>query len=437
MRHAGLSLLAFALVGAFCNAEDWPQWLGTSRDSVWDEGGLVERFPEDGLPVKWRVPVAWGYAGPAVANGKVILMDYVHASGKVTNRAGTRDKLSGKERVLCLQADSGELVWRHEYDCSYSLSYPRGPRCTPTVFDGRVYTLGAEGNLNCLDADSGKVVWNHDLPELYSTETPIWGYAGHPLVDGDSLFCVVGGQGSLAVAFDKNSGKEIWRSMSGKPSYCPPTMLEWNGKKQLFVWDSKLLSSLDPNTGQVAWSVPLPPGFGVATAAVRPIGENIFATGAGNVSSLINATTGDVVWSGTTKTSMGCSISTPIVVDEVIYGIDGGTGTLIAARASNGERIWETAKPVDAASSRPRGPRNGTAFIVKNGDRHFLFNDSGDVILASLSEEGYREISRFHVLEATNNTGSRKVVWSHPGFAQKCLFARNDEELVCVSLASE
>ena len=437
MRYVTFCFISVILVESVCNAEDWPQWLGTNRDSVWNEKGIVERFPADGLTVKWRVPVAWGYAGPAVANGKVYLMDYVHISGDVTNSPGARDKLTGSERVLCFRADSGELFWKYEYPRPYSLSYPRGPRCTPTVSEDKVYALGAEGNLSCLDADTGKVLWSKDLPKLYDTETPIWGYAAHPLVDGNSVYCVVGGEGSLAVALDKNSGEETWRSLSGVPSYCPPTLLQWRGKKRLFVWGSKSLSSLEPETGSVAWSTPLPPGFGVATAAPRPVGDNIFVTAAGDVSALINSETGDIQWKGTQKTSVGCSLSTPLVAGGLIYGIDGGAGTLIAAKVADGERIWETVKPVDAETTRPRGPRNGTAFMVRNGNRHFLYNDSGDLILASLSAEGYREIGRYRVLEATNNSGPRKVVWSHPAFAQKCLFARNDEELVCVSLARQ
>jgi outer membrane protein assembly factor BamB len=435
MRQLTICLLSLVLGPGMLNAEDWPQWLGVNRDSVCNEEGLIERIPAAGLAVKWRVPVEWGYSGPAVAGGRVYLMDYVHEDGKVTNGAGTRDELTGQERILCFRADSGELIWKHEYDRLYSLSYPRGPRCTPTVSGGKVYALGAEGNLTCLEADTGKLVWSKDLPKAYRTQTPIWGYSGHPLVDGDLLYCTPGGKESLAVALDKDSGKEVWRSLSGTPSYCPPTILAWNGKKQLFVWGSKFISSLDPKTGKAVWSVSLPPGYGVASAAPRLIGENVFATGAGNVSALIAAATGTVVWKGTPKTSVGCSISTPIVVDGIIYGNDGGAGTLIAAKASDSERLWGTATPVDAQSSRARGPRNGTVFLVKNKRQYFLFNDSGDLISARLSEDGYEETGRFKVLEATNFTGSRKVVWSHPAFAQKCLFARNDEELVCVNLA--
>ena len=121
--------------------DDWPQWLGPNRDSVWREKGIVDRFPQTGLPVQWRVPVGLGYAGPAVAGGKVYLMDYVRRSGEVTNNPGGPDKLEGTERVLCLDAATGKLLWKHEYDRPYNISFGGGPRCTPTVVEQRVYAL--------------------------------------------------------------------------------------------------------------------------------------------------------------------------------------------------------------------------------------------------------------------------------------------------------
>ena len=133
-------------------AEDWPQWLGPRRDSVWHEKGVVKNFPKSGLKVKWRVPVGLGYSGPAVVDSKVYVTDYVLRSGEVKNNPGGRDKLEGTERVLCFDANSGKTLWKHEYARSYNISYPGGPRCTPTVNDGKVYALGAEGNLLCLDS---------------------------------------------------------------------------------------------------------------------------------------------------------------------------------------------------------------------------------------------------------------------------------------------
>src|SRR4051812_9667200 len=130
-------------------AEDWPQWLGPHRDSVWHESGLLEKFPEKGLTVKWKVPVALGYSGPAVANGRVYVTDYLRESGDTANDPGTRRTLTGEERVHCFDAVTGEQIWRHAYPCQYNISYPSGPRATPTVDKDKVYTLGAEGNLVC------------------------------------------------------------------------------------------------------------------------------------------------------------------------------------------------------------------------------------------------------------------------------------------------
>src|SRR5262249_8774923 len=161
--------------------------------------------------VKWRVPIEGGYSGPAVAGGRVYVMDYLRSEGKVTNNPGARDKLAGKERVLCLSAADGKQIWKHEYDCPYDISYSSGPRCTPTVHDGKVYTLGAEGDLFCLDADKGALLWSKQFKKDYKAATPMWGFCAHPLVEGKKLICLVGGEGTTAVAFDKDTGKELWK----------------------------------------------------------------------------------------------------------------------------------------------------------------------------------------------------------------------------------
>ena len=419
-------------------ADDWPGWLGPNRSSEWHESRIVDQFPKGGPPVKWRVPVEWGYAGPAVANGKIYVMDYVHESGEVTNSAGTRDALQGSERILCFDAETGEVVWKDEYRRPYKLSYPRGPRCTPTIADGRVLALGAEGNLSCLDAESGDVIWRKDFVQEYGAEVPNWGFSQHPLVDADLVHCIVGGDGQTAIALNRNTGKEVWRALSSKKHvYCPPSIIAGNGRKQLLIWTPDSLNSLDPASGAVNWTTELKPGFGMATAVPRLIGGRLFATGAGRVSALLSASSGTVIWRGTPHTSVGCSISTPVVHNGVIYGNDAESGTLVAARVDDGQRLWQTVKPIDKDNTRGRGERNATVFIVRNGKQYFLFNDSGELILARLSAEAYGEVSRFAVLKPTNFTGNRRVVWSHPAFADGCMFARNDEELVCVNLATQ
>ena len=140
-------------------ADDWPQWMGPQRDSVYRETGIVAKIPASGLKVLWRKPIASGYAGPAVASGRVYVMDYVKSSGQSTNNPGSRDSLSGSERILCIDSKTGDEIWKIEYERPYHISYPNGPRATPTIDGDRVYTLGAEGNLYCLDVSSGATIW--------------------------------------------------------------------------------------------------------------------------------------------------------------------------------------------------------------------------------------------------------------------------------------
>src|SRR5687768_8596389 len=147
-----LATLAGALlVPPVLHADDWPQWLGPQRDGEWREKGILEKFPADGVKVRWRVPIGGGYSGPAVANGRVYVLDRQLAPGtSQPSNAFSRGEIAGTERVLCLEETTGKIVWQHAYDCTYTVSYASGPRATPIIHEGKVYTLGAEGNLHCL-----------------------------------------------------------------------------------------------------------------------------------------------------------------------------------------------------------------------------------------------------------------------------------------------
>ncbi len=432
-----LAVVALLITPAW--ADDWPQWLGPQRDSVWREKGIVTDFPSAGLPVKWRTPVGLGYAGPAVADGKLFVMDYQSSQGTIENAPGTRITLTGQERVLCFDIATGRELWKHAYERAYGISYPSGPRCTPTVDGAKLYTLGAEGDLLCLETATGRVVWSKVLNTEYKTTTPNWGYTAHPLVLGDLLYCVVGGEGSVAVAFDKHTGREVWRALTAsEPGYCPPTLMEHGGAKQLLIWHPQALNSLDPRTGKVYWSVPLAPSYGMSLTAPRKSGSHLFASGIGNASVLLKLDdakpAAEVVWRGTPKTAVHCANSTPLIIDGTIYGADCQLGALMGVRLSDGERLWQTFEPTSGGERRAS---HGTAFLVRHEDRCFLMTETGDLVLAQLSPQGYQEQGRFHVLEPTNECFGRQVVWSHPAFANKCVFARNDKELVCVDLAAQ
>ena len=439
--------LVFALIahGFSAHGDDWPQWMGPRRDGVWRETGIVKTIPAAGLPVRWRAEVKGGYSGPAVADGRVYLMDYDLREGDIANAPNDRTTLAGRERVLCLDAANGRLLWKHEYDCPYAISYASGPRCTPTVVDGRVYTLGAEGNLFCLDAATGRVHWSKDFKKDYAAPTPLWGFCGHPLVDGNRLLCLVGGEGSVAVAFDKDTGRELWRALSASESgYCPPSMIESAGVRQLVIWDADKINALDPATGTVLWSQPLKPAYGMSIMAPRVAatkqGQVLFASGIGRVGALYTLAAdkpaASIAWRGDPKSAVYCANSTPFIAGDTLYGCDCETGFLTAVDLATGRRLWETGEPTLGT----RRGRHGTAFLVRQGDavgddRTWLFSETGDLILARLTPAAYEELGRTHLLAPTNECFGREVVWSHPAFANRSVFVRNDRELVCVSLA--
>ncbi len=437
MRSIGLILV----LASFAVADDWPQWMGPKRDNVWREDGLAEKFPEGGPKIVWRVPVAGGYAGPAVAGGRVYVADYVTDDNvKVDNF--DRKEFTGMERVLCLDAATGNEKWKHTYPVKYTISYPAGPRCTPVVDGDMVYTLGAEGNLICLKADSGDVVWQKDLPKEYSTKTALWGYSSHPLIDGERLICVVGGEGTHAVAFNKKTGQEIWRKLtSPEQGYSPPTIMEANGKRQLILVRVNAVTSVDPETGEEYWSQPYQATNGSVIMSPVRSANYVFVGGFNNKSLMLELNTdntgkpaAETLWRDKAQHGLSPINVQPHVVGETMYGVDGG-GRMYGVALPSGERLWDTSKPI---SDRPAG--SGTAFIVRQGDtgnRYWLFNDSGDIVIANLTPAGYEEIDRANVIEPTNFAFGREVVWCMPAFANKRMYVRNDKECICVDLAKE
>lgn len=418
---------------------DWPQWLGPQRDGVWRETGIVEKFPAGGPPVRWRTPIGAGYSGPAVAGGRVYVMDRLLV--KQTGQNFNRGVIPGNERVLCLNEADGKMLWQHEYDCPYDISYPAGPRVTPIVQDGKVFTVGSEGNLFCLNADTGKVIWSRNYQRDYNAQSPLWGFSSNPLLDGQKLICLVRGPGTTVVAFDKDTGKEIWRALSAKePGYCPPVIFEAGGKRQLIVWHPEALNSLDPETGKVYWSIPCTARSGMTIATPRRSGDWLFVSSFYNGPLMVRLAAdqpaASVVWRGLSQNERNTDklhavICTPFLEDGYIYGVC-SYGQFRCLKADTGERVWETFAPTTGGAPE----RWANAFIIKNGDRFFLPNEKGDLIIAKLSPKGYEEISRAHLLEPANTDPRRPVVWSHPAFANRCLYARNDKELICVSLAA-
>ncbi len=440
-RRGGLALLVL-LAAAGASAEDWPEWRGAGRFGLWNETGVLERFPEGGLKIEWRQPIGAGFSGPAVAGGRVYAMDW-------KLREGTRG-MDGVERAICLDEQTGETLWTYAWDADYAVlmaSYATGPRATPTVDGERVYFAGAVGHIVCLNARTGELIWKRDCVAEYGTTIPTWGVASSPLVDGDRLIGVTGGEpDGKVMAFDKATGRELWRALSSEweMGYGQPIIVEAGGARQLIVWDPLALNSLDPATGKVHWQERWEVGAGMTVATPIRSGPHLLVTqfyrGSMMMELAVDRPAAKVLWVGQSKSELPdktdglhALITTPIIEGDYVYGVC-SYGELRCLEARTGRRVWESRQMT-------RQGRWGAAFIVRNGDRWFVNNDLGDLIIARFTPERYVELDRTRLIEPTTSAGygprrlfDAQVNWVHPAYANRHIITRNDREILRASL---
>src|SRR5262245_11081063 len=296
---------------------DWPEWRGRGRLGVWTDSGILDRFSDRGLEIMWRAPIRSGYAGPSVSGGRVFVSDF----------SPTR-VLRGTERILALDEATGRVLWTREWEASYVGmldTWATGPGATATVDRDRVYVLGRAGTLVCLRTDTGEILWQKDYMKEYGAEMPMWGFAGAPLVDGTRLICLVGGApDAKVVAFDKITGKELWRALKSdsEPGYAQPIIVQAGGTRQLIIWHPTAVASLDPSTGSVHWELPMDVNYGMTLATPVLSGAKLLVTAFYNGSMMLELDPKQpkarVLWKGKSDNEiqtdgLHSTINTPIV----------------------------------------------------------------------------------------------------------------------------
>ena len=398
---------------------------------MWNESGVLDEFPKSGLRILWRAKISNGYSGPTVAKGRVY----------VTDRVREPDE---KERVLCFDASTGNNVWVDSYDCSYAgVGYPDGPRASVTVDNGHAYALGATGHLRCLDSSTGALLWKKVPGIDYEIRRPIWGLASAPLVEADLLIVQMGARpDACIVGLDRRTGTEKWRALNDRASYSAPIVIEQAGKRVLICWTGDHIAGLDPLSGSVYWQHPTPPRkmvINVPTPVVS--GDRLFLACFYDGSYMLklgrDTLTVDVAWRRIGKSerntdALHCMHSTPVFLGDYVYGVD-SYGQLRCLNADSGDRVWEDSTAVP-------GARWANIHMVENGGRIWMFNEQGELVIGKLSPQGFEEVSRAKLIEPTVGQlprGGKGVCWSHPAFASRRVYARNDRELVCADLSDK
>lgn len=412
-----MAVLLLCLTGT--HGEDWPQWRGPRGDGTWKETNIIERFPADGPKITWRVSVGPGFSSPIIAKGRVYLTDAELVRPKAN------------ERVYCFDAVTGKALWKHRYpveyeDWAFDARSPGGPRSTPILHDGRLYTLGATGILHCFNSMRGEVLWQKRLKVEYGATNA--SFTPSLLIEGNLLIVIVGAEpGPCVVAFDLITGREMWRALDEPSVYSSPIVIRTGGKNQLIVVTLRSVTALDPVNGQTFWRVPLRSTRDMSVPT--PAYDKGYLWINGLMLKVVQDQPGaEVLWpqeQAPPRRTLSNTSSGQFMGEYLYTG--NLAGQLICVQPEDGKILWET----DRATT----TRNGASIhITPCADAAFLFNDQGELILARLDRKGWKEIDRARLLRGTYSFAGKQFAWTAPGFSNGHVFARNDQELICADL---
>ena len=386
-------------------ANDWPQYLGPSRNGIYEGPALADTWGANGPKVVWRKQVGQGFAGPAVVGNRVILFHRV-----------------GNEEVLeSLDAATGDSVWRYAYPTRYrdDFGFDEGPRAVPVVADGVIYTFGAEGQLHAVDLAKGTRLWSEDTMKRFGVPKGFFGAAGSPLVEGGRVIANVGGDKAGIVAFEAKTGKVLWAATDDDASYSSGVAATIGGHRLGVFLTRDSLVGLDPASGMVQfqrrWRARIAASVNAATPII--VGDEIFVSaqygpGAGvlrvNGSQLTDVWTSDDVLSNHYATS--------VFYNGYLYGFHGRQEfgpSFRAVEFQTGTVKWSQEQF-----------RAGSVLLA--GDRLLITREGGELILASASPQAFKPIARAQILQG--------VVRPYPALADGLLYVRNENTLVCLDL---
>jgi outer membrane protein assembly factor BamB len=406
------SLVVMIFVPTFSLAGDWPQWLGPNRDNSTSEKISPWTAPPK---VLWRQAVGEGNSSPVVADGRV----FIHA------------KIAGKneEELLAFDAQSGKRLWGSSYPRSaFKSLYGNGPRATPAISGGHVYTFGITGVLSCFDATTGKQIWQVDTLKKFQAANLVFGISCSPLVEGDKVLVNVGAKGASVVAFHEDTGQVVWKSQDDGASYASPIVFGSDQQRQVVVLTGKGLLALSPNYGHLLWKFPLVDLLlESSTTPVRSGGILIASSITyGSVGLRLegknDAPAVKQIWKNDDLT---CYFSTPVALGpDNLYMVTGTkpltfqTGaTLRCIETKTGKELWQ----------KPKVGQYHASLVRTGNDKLLMLEDSGSLVLLDPNPKEYRELARAAVSGST---------WAHPALCNGRLYIRDEKELICLEMVT-
>ena len=399
VRRIGLALLIvnFSLPAVQVQSPAaWPQWRGPARDGVASAFTVPVTWPAQ-LTKKWSSTVGAGHSSPVVSGNRVV----------VHTREGNR------EIVAAYDLESGKQLWQDGVDAPYTMNpaatgHGPGPKSTPAVADGRVFTLGISGIFSAHDLATGKLLWRKNAPPT----PPEFGTASSPMVDGTSVIAFLGGLNAGALtATDVAKGTVKWQWTGDGPSYSSPIMATFAGTRQIIVQSQNKLVGVAATDGRLLWEVPIKTPYEQNSVTPLVVGDLILYAGLENptIALRVQAAQGRG-WAATPvwrNEQVSMYMSSPAVSGTAVFGLSNKSrGQFFAIDSATGKTLWTT-----------KGRDAENASIVRAGDYLLLATTNSELIVARANAARYEEVKRYTVADS--------AMWAHPAFAGRTIIVKD------------
>ncbi len=390
------------------HSADWPQWRGPHRDGQTSEP-LPTRLPVE-APIRWRLSIGHGYSGPVVSAGRLVFLD----------------DAGGMETAHALDAGSGAKRWSTALGEAFADEFEPGPRCTPVIDGDRVFVQTAKGELRCLSLQDGSTLWRTHFSDFGVAWNPERntgigaanrrGNTGSPVVAGDRVLVQVGGtNGAAIVAFDRGTGRVLWKSQNDQAAYSSPVVADLAGRLQFVAATCEGLLALAPSDGSVLWRVPFKTLANRNVLTPLVVGDTVYfaSHSTGMRAVRIREESGSVTpvesW---LNRDLKINLSSPVAVGDSLFGL-GASKDYVCVDRATGKLRWSQPGFGEVAST------------LASGERLLVLTDLGELRLLGANREHYEELGRLQVCGKT---------YSHPAYSEGVLFVRDPRELQAVEV---
>jgi outer membrane protein assembly factor BamB len=382
----------------------WTTFRGPKRDGNYEARPVLTSWPSGGLSPIWKQPIGLGFASFAIADG----------------RAYTIEQRRAQEVVAAYDIGTGRELWKQAWNAQYSDSTGDGPRSTPTWDQGRLYALGATGELRCIDANTGSVIWGKNILTDNQAENLQWAMAASPLIVDDKVIVLPGGtSGKSVVAYNKMTGAPVWKVLNDRQAYVSPMLVELAGRRQIVVVSASRVVGLAPENGALLWNYPWDTDMGINVSQPVMVDRNRFfiSSGYGKGAALVEVKGSGSTFTATTiweNINMKNKFNSSVLHNGYVYGLD--EGILTCLDVNTGERKW-------------KGGRYGYGQVILASGHLILTSDSGDLALVKATPDQYTEVARFSALQGQT--------WNYPAIADGRLLVRNANEMAAYDISQK